>query len=161
MKNILSKESLCTHFPQVEMRQKSRLIPTLTALAGIIILALSISLKDAENLSTALLTIGIAILAFGIVKLIRPAQEMVFVTTGEKVFRRMEGHNQEVEYELKESLRNGNFDTLTTLIAKNSCAPIVSVTYTTTSGSLRIGQILHYVPYEYEPISEVYAHIKR
>ena len=161
MKNILSKESLCAHFPQVEMRQKSRLIPTLTSLAGIIFLALSTSLKDAENLSTALLTIGIAILAFGIVKLIRPSQMMVFTATGERVVRRMEGHTQEVKADIEASLRNGDFEAITPLISKSSCAPLVSVTYTTPSGSLRIGQILHYVPYEYEPLSEVYAHITK
>lgn len=161
MKNILNKESLCTHFPQVEIRSKSRLLPTITTLIGIIILSLSISLKDAENLSTALLTIGVVILAIGIIKLIRPSQMMVFASTGERVVRRIEGHSQEVKAEIEASLRSGDFEAITPLIAKGSCAPLVSVTYTTPSGSLRIGQVLHYIPYEYEPLTEAFAHIKR
>ncbi|MBO7300952.1 MAG: hypothetical protein J6U53_06085 [Tidjanibacter sp.] len=143
------------------MRQKSRLIPTLITLIGIIIISLSISIKEVENLSTILLTIGIIISAFGIVKLFRPSQEMVYITTGEKVLRHIKGHKQEVKAELEETLCNGNFEALTPLISESSCAPIVSVTYTTTSGSLQIGQLLHYVPYEYEPLSEVYVHIKK
>ena len=161
MKNILNKESFCAHFPQVEIRYKSRLLPTITSLVGIIILSLSTSLKDAENLSTAILTIGVVILAIGIIKLIRPSQMMVFTVTGERVVRRMEGHTQEVKADIEASLRNGDFEAITPLISKSSCAPLVSVTYTTPSGSLRIGQILHYVPYEYEPLSEVYAHITK
>lgn len=161
MKNILHKESLCALFPQVEIRYKSRLFSTITTLVGIIILSLSISLKDTENLSTALLTLGVVILAIGIIKLIRPSQIMVFSTTGERVVRRMEGHSQEVKAEIEASLRSGKFEEIVPHISKSSCAPLVSITYTTTSGSLRIGQILHYVPYEYEPLSEVYAHITK
>lgn len=161
MKNILNKESFCAHFPQVEIRYKSRLLPTITTLAGIVTLIFATSLKDAENLSTALLTFGVVILAIGIIKLIRPSQIMVFTETGERVVRRMEGHTQEVKADIEASMRNGDFEAITPLISKSSCAPLVSVTYTTPSGSLRIGQILHYVPYEYEPLSEVYAHITK
>ncbi len=161
MKNILDKESLCAHFPEVEIRSKSRAVPLVVALTGILITILSISLKDVENLSTALLTIGVVVAAIGIIKFIRPSQVLIFVTTGEKVTRRIEGHEQEAKSDIEHSLRSGNFEALAPLAAKNSSAPLVSVTYTTPSGALRIGQVLHYVPFEYEPLSDVFVHINR
>ena len=161
MKNILNKESLCAHFPEVAIRNKSRAIPIVVTLTGILILILSISLKEAENLSTALLTVGVVVVAIGIIKLIRPSQELIFVTTGERITRRTESHEQEVRSDIERALHSGNFEALASLSAKTSSAPLMSITYTTSTGSLRIGQVLHYIPYEYEPLTEAFAHIKR
>lgn len=53
------------------------------------------------------------------------------------------------------ALEGGNLELVKALAAKEG-APIVTVTYHTASGSFMAGQIFHYVPYEYEPLSKVY-----
>lgn len=158
MKNILSKEELCSNFAEVEMRAGSRVVPAVVTLLGIILLVCVNTLGDAESLSAALLMVAIVLLAFGIVRLIRPAREMVYVTTGEKVVRKFTAYEQENRQSVEDVLKEGDFDKLTPLAAKNSSAPLVTVTYATPSGSLRIGQMLHYVPYEYQPLTEPYVH---
>ncbi len=160
MNNILNREDLCRLYPaEVALKSGSRVVPAIVTLAGIILVALSGSLgDDQENLSTALFTLAIVVLAFGIIKLIRPSRTLFCVATGEKVTRRFEGHEQEARAHIEQALKDGNFELLDGLKAAGSSAPLVSVSYTTPSGSLRIGQLLHYVPYEYQPLMEPVVH---
>lgn len=161
MNNILNKIDLCAHYPQlVAMKNKSRLIPAIITLVGIMILALANTLSEAENWSIGLYTVGLTVLIIGIVKLIRPSREVIYLKTGEKVSRRFDGYRQEDKERVLALLKEGNFDALGKRAAQGGSAPFVTVTYTTASGSLRVGQMMHYVPYEYEPLSEVYIHTK-
>lgn len=161
MNNILNKIDLCAHYPQlVAMKNKSRLIPAIITLVGIMILALANTLSEAENWSIGLYTVGLTVLIIGIVKLIRPSREVIYLKTGEKVSRRFDGYRQEDKERVLALLKEGNFDALGKRAVQGGSAPFVTVTYTTASGSLRVGQMLHYVPYEYEPLSEVYIHTK-
>lgn len=161
MNNILNKIDLCAHYPQlVAMKNKSRLIPAIITLVGIMILALANTLSEAENWSIGLYTVGLTVLIIGIVKLIRPSREVIYLKTGERVSRRFDGYRQEDKERVLALLKEGNFDALGKRAVQGGSAPFVTVTYTTASGSLRVGQMMHYVPYEYEPLSEVYIHTK-
>lgn len=161
MNNILNKIDLCAHYPQlVAMKNKSRLIPAIITLVGIMILALANTLSEAENWSIGLYTVGLTVLIIGIVKLIRPSREVIYLKTGEKVSRRFDGYRQEDKERVLALLKEGNFDALGKRAVQGGSAPFVTVTYATASGSLRVGQMMHYVPYEYEPLSEVYIHTK-
>lgn len=158
MNNILNKEELCRNFSDVEMRSGSRLLPAIVTLVGIIFLVWSSNVGDAENLGAALLVVAIALLAFGVVKLIRPSRELVYMATGEKVVRNFVGYEQEKRQGVEDALKAGDLEKLHSLASKNSSAPLVTVTYVTRSGSLLIGQMLHYVPYEYQPLTEPIVH---
>lgn len=159
MNNILNKTDLCAQYSQlVTMKEKSRIIPAIMTLVSVVLLALANTIVEAETLSITLFTAGVVVLIVGIVKLIRPSHEIIYLKTGEKVTRRFEGHEQEHREKVTNILKSGDFKALASVVAKNSSAPIVSVTYTTPSDSLRIGQILHYVPYEYAPLSDVFIH---
>ncbi len=161
MNNILNKIDLCAHYPQlVAMKNKSRLIPAIITLVGIMILALANTLSEAENWSIGLYTVGLTVLIIGIVKLIRPSREVIYLKTGERISRRFDGYRQEDKERVLALLKEGNFDALGKRAVQDGSAPFVTVTYTTASGSLRVGQMMHYVPYEYEPLSEVYIHTK-
>ena len=161
MNNILNKIDLCAHYPQlVAMKNKSRLIPAIITLVGIMILALANTLSEAENWSIGLYTVGLTVLIIGIVKLIRPSREVIYLKTGERISRRFDGYRQEDKERVLALLKEGNFDALGKRAVQGGSAPFVTVTYTTASGSLRVGQMMHYVPYEYEPLSEVYIHTK-
>ncbi|MBQ8272216.1 MAG: hypothetical protein IJZ09_04340 [Tidjanibacter sp.] len=160
MKNILNKEDLCGYFPEVVLRPASRLVPAVATLVGLIVLVWASSLTEADTLSAALLTVGIVILAYGVIKLIRPSRTLYYLPTGEKLSRHFEGHEQDMRSEVDKALVSGDFEALGSLKAQNSSAPLVTVTYTTPSGSLRIGQALHYVPYEYVPLMEPVVHKK-
>ena len=162
MNNILNKIDLCAHYPQlVAMKNKSRLIPVIITLVGIMVLALANSLSEAEDLSIGLYTIGLVVLIIGIVKLIRPSREIIYLKTGERISRRFDGYKQEDKEMVLTHLQAGDFDALAKRVFQGVNAPFVTVTYTTESGSLRVGQMMHYVPYEYEPLSEVYIHTNR
>ena len=150
----MNKMDLCAYCPEVAERPAGRTLLIVITLFGVGVLAIANSLRDAENLSTLLLTIGIVLLAFGIIKLIRPSRKIYYVATGEVVRRHIEGHEQESKERVVAACREGNFGQIAALAAKNSSTPLVSVTYTTPSGSLRIGQVLNYVPYEYQPLME-------
>ena len=161
MNNILNKIDLCAHYPQlVAMKNKSRLIPAIITLVGIMILALANTLSEAENWSIGLYTVGLTVLIIGIVKLIRPSREVIYLKTGERISRRFDGYRQEDKERVLALLKEGDFDALGKRAVQGGSAPFVTVTYTTASGSLRVGQMMHYVPYEYEPLSEVYIHTK-
>lgn len=158
MNNILNKEDLCGYFPEVVLRPASRLVPALVTLVGLIVLVWASSLTEADTLSAALLTLGVVVLGFGVIKLIRPSRSLIYLPTGEKVVRHFEGHEQEARSQVEEALTKGDFEALGALKAQSNSAPLVTVTYTTPSGSLRIGQALHYVPYEYVPLAEPAVH---
>lgn len=154
----MNREDLCRYCAEVEERSAGRVVPAFVALVGIVLLVWASSLRDAENWSVAMLTIGIVVLAIGIIKLIRPSRTLFYVVTGEKVVRHFEGYEQEARTQVEKCLQEGSFEQLASLKASNSSAPLVSVTYSTASGSLRIGQLLHYVPYEYQPLLEPVIH---
>lgn len=158
MKNILKKEDLCGYFPEVVLQPASRLIPAVVTLVGVIILVGASSLTESGNMSAALLTLGVIVLGFGVIKLIRPSRSLVYIATGEKVVRHFEGHEQESRSQVEEALAKGDFEALAALKAQSNSAPLVTVTYATPSGSLRIGQALHYIPYEYVPLAEPVVH---
>ena len=165
MNNIMNRGDLCRHYSEVEERSAGRVVPAIVTLVGIVLLVWASSLGDAENWSVAMFTIGIVVFAIGIVvfaigiiKLIRPSRTLFYVATGEKVVRHFEGYEQEARTQVEKCLQEGNFEQLASLKASNSSAPLVSVTYSTASGSLRIGQLLHYVPYEYQPLLEPVIH---
>ena len=161
MSNILNKIDFCAQYPQlVVMKDKSRLMPAIITLVGIMILALANTLSEAENWSIGLYTVGLTVLIIGIVKLIRPSREVIYLKTGERISRRFDGYRQEDKERVLALLKEGNFDALGKRAVQGGSAPFVTVTYTTASGSLRVGQMMHYVPYEYEPLSEVYIHTK-
>lgn len=154
----MNREDLCRYCSEVEERSAGRVVPAFVALVGVVLLVWASSLRDAEDWSVAVLTIGIVVLAIGIIKLIRPSRTLFYVATGEKVVRHFEGHEQEARAHIEKALADGNFEVLASLKASTSSAPLVSVTYSTASGSLRIGQLLHYVPYEYQPLFEPVIH---
>lgn len=158
MNNIMNRGDLCRHYSEVEERSASRVVPAIVTLVGIVLLVWASSLGDAENWSVAMFTIGIVVFAIGIIKLIRPSRTLFYVATGEKVVRHFEGYEQEARTQVEKCLQEGNFEQLASLKASNGSAPLVSVTYSTASGSLRIGQLLHYVPYEYQPLLEPVIH---
>lgn len=72
MNNILNKEDLCRYCTEVEERSVGRIVPAIITLVGIVLLVWASSLRDAEDWSVVLLTIGIVVLAIGVIKLIRP-----------------------------------------------------------------------------------------
>lgn len=112
-------------------------------------------MKENESLATTLFVVGITLLGIGIVRLVAPGSILIYVPTGEKIQTKTYNHHQGLEGEVEHALAKGRVDSLKNLAAKEN-APLVTVTYTTASGSLFAGQTLHYVPYEYEPISKVY-----
>lgn len=154
----MNKEDLCQFCSEVEERSAGRLIPAFVTLAGGLLLMWANSLSEASDWSVSVFTAGIVMLAIGIIRLIRPSRTLVYVATGEKVVRHFEGHPQEARADVEKTLGEGNFEHLTSLKATTSSAPLVSVIYTTASGSFRIGQLLHYVPYEYQPLMDPVIH---
>ena len=91
----MNKVDLCAYCSDVAERPTSRALPIIITLLGVGLLAITNSLRDAENLSTLLLTLGVVLLAFGVLKLIRPSRILYYVATGEVVRRHIEGHEQE------------------------------------------------------------------
>ena len=160
MNNILNREDLCGYFPEVILRPASRLVPTMITLVGIIILVWASSLTESNGFSAALFMIGVVALAIGIITLIRPTRSLRYLPTGEKVVRHLEGYEQEARSRIEQALATGDIEALNALKSHSNSTPLVVVTYSTPSGSLCIGQVLHYVPYEYEPLGEPVVHKK-
>lgn len=154
MINILNKEDFCGFYEDIALRTKSRLISLFVIFVGILLLFLAIYLKEAENLSTALLTIAFVVFGIGLVKLIQPSRVMIYTPTGEKVVRRFARYEQDKRSDVEKAIAGGDYQRLLSLESKESNAPVVAIIYSTTSGSVLIGQLLHYVPYEYEPLVE-------
>lgn len=159
MENIMHKEGLCAHCPQVEMRYKSRLMPVVATLLSVAVVVLSFMLKEMEDLSTVLLTVGIVALVVSVIKLVSPSKVLIYTPTGEKVSRSSINHSAELIERVEHALSSGNVELLRALAAKES-SPLMTVLYTTPSGSLLAGQTLQYIPYEYHPKTRVYIFTK-
>lgn len=152
MNNILNRYDLANYYGEVELRNKLRTTPIIILLLGVALLVVAILIKDNENLSTALLTIGFVCAGVGIVKIIRPGIQITHSATGETIARHEYTVEQEEQSKAEELLRNGNHEALKALSKPNS--PLMVVTYSTASKALFIGQMFHYVPYEYQPLGE-------
>ena len=84
-----------------------------------------------------------------------PGKRLIYTPTGEVVVAKIYNHPQGLEGRVEHALSSGNLELVKALAAKDG-APIVTVTYSTASGSFVAGQIFHYVPYEYEPLFKAY-----
>ena len=155
MDNIMNKDDLCAYCTQIEMRYKSRLLPVLGTMLAIAAIVAALAMKEDEDISTALLTLGIVLLIVAVVKLFAPGKRLIYTPTGEVVVAKTYNHPQGLEDRVEHALASGNLELVKALAAKDG-APIVTVTYSTASGSFVAGQIFHYVPYEYEPLTKVY-----
>lgn len=153
MKNILKPIDLADACAEVEMKNNNRLVPAVVTLLGVVVVVISTMLADAENLSTMLLTLGVVVAGVGIVMLIRPGSKLIYRATGERIHRHSYSHPVERKERVMAALNEGKFDLVVSLDARQN-APLMSVIYRTTSGSFCAGQLLHYVPYEYEPLME-------
>lgn len=156
----MNKEGLCDVCPQVEMRYQSRLMPVVATLLSIAIIVLSAMLKEKEDLSTVLLTVGVVALVASLAKLAIPSRRLVYLPTGEKIVCVSLNHPKELAERVEHALASGNQELLKALAVGQS-APLMTVLYTTSSGSLFAGQTLHYVPYEYKPLTKVYLFTER
>lgn len=159
MENIMYKEGLCDHCPQVEIRYKSRLMPVVATLLSVAVVVLSSMLKDMEDLSTVLLTIGVVALVASAAKLVAPSKVLIYTPTGEKIRRSSLSHKAELAERVEHALGSGNTELVRALAVKES-APLMTVLYSTPSESLIAGQTLEYIPYEYQPKSKVYIFTK-
>lgn len=151
----MDKDDLCAYCSQVERKYRSRLLPVLGTMLSIAVIVAASAMKDSEDVSTALLTLGVVLLIVAVVKLFAPGKRLIYTPTGEPVVAKTYNHPQGLESRVEHALEGGNLELVKALAAKEG-APIVTVTYHTTSGSFMAGQIFHYVPYEYEPLSKVY-----
>ena len=152
MNNILNRYDLANYYGEIELCDKKRTLPIIILLLGVALLVVAILIKENEDLGTLLLTLGLVCAGVGIVKIIRPGIRITHSATGETIVRHEYTLEQENQAKAEELLRNGNHEALKALSKANS--PLLVVTYSTHSGSLFIGQILHYVPYEYQPLAE-------
>lgn len=152
MNNILNSYDLAYYYSEVELCDKKRTAPIIILLLGVALLVVAILIKENENLSTLLLTLGFVGAGVGIIKIIRPGIRITHSATGETIVRHEYTLEQENQAKAEELLRNGNHEALKALSKPNS--PLMVVTYSTPSGTLFIGQMFHYVPYEYQPLAE-------
>ena len=153
MKNIMTKSDLCTCCAEVEMRRSSRLLPAVMTLLGVAFVVAALVIKNVENLSTALLTVGVVVMGLGLFRLVKPRAVLVYTPTAEPVGRHHYAHPTERRERVENAIREGKTDLVAALDA-NQNAPLMSVVYKTSSGSFVAGQMYHYVPYEYEPLME-------
>jgi hypothetical protein len=129
-------------------------------LLSIAIVALSVILRESEDLSTVLLTVGVVALVASLAKFANPSKRLVYLPTGERVVCVSLNHPKELAERVEHALGSGNGDLLKALAVDQS-APLMTVLYTTPSGSLFAGQTHHYVPYEYKPLTKVYLFTER
>lgn len=161
MNNIMTSSDFVAQFDShIAITNKSRLLALLLTICGAALLFVAHLLREAEDLSTVVMTIGVVVLAVGVVKCIRPGSKITHKATGEHIRRELLGFESEQRAEAERALSEGRFEELKKLVAKGSSAPVVAVIYTTPSGGVKVGQLLHYVPYQYEPLTKVYSFIK-
>lgn len=160
MKSIMYKEELCALCPQIEMRSKSRVAAIVSTLFAVAIIAASAMIKDMEDLSTVLMTVGVVALVASLAKLFGPGKKLTYRPSGERVMRVTLSHTQEVAQELESALSRGDYKQVVALASKES-APLMTIVYRTPSGSLFAGQSFQYIPYEYQPLTKAYLFAKQ
>lgn len=153
MKDITKREDLLALCGEIDVKSKSRFVPVMLLLVGIIIVVLAFVVKELDNLSTALLTVGFVLAVVGVVKCVRPGERLVYRPTGEVIGLRKLNHELEFKPNIECAIVDGNIEGIITLRADGS-APLMSVCWSTPSGSLFVGQLLQYIPYEYKPQME-------
>lgn len=153
MKNISDVNDLLSLDNNITAKKKSPIIPIITGLAGITILAYAFSIREDFNLSSALLSIGAALFLISIIGIIRKRQALYYAPTGEKVVCKQQFFSLGKKKEVLENLNNKDFGKLRAASSNNDSALMVII-YSTPSESHGIAQILEYIDYQYAPINE-------
>ena len=151
MKDITKREDLLALSGDITIVSKSRFVPILLLLLGVALIVLAFSVdKDAENLSTALLTVGFVVAVIGAVGCIRPGERVVYGPTGEVMTLRKRCHEDCAQLNVERAIADGDVATMELLRAEGT-TPLMSVCWATRSGRVVVGQLHRYVPYEYSP----------
>lgn len=154
MKDITKREDLLALSGDITIISKSRFVPILLLLLGVAVVVLAFSVdRDAENLSTALLTVGFVVAVIGAVGCIRPGERVVYEPTGEVMTLRKRSHEDCVQLNVEKAIADGDVSAMELLRAEGS-TPLMSVCWATRSGKVVVSQLHRYVPYEYKPTME-------
>lgn len=159
METIINKEDLCALCPQVDIKSKGRMLAAIATAVSIAIIVVAAIVKEMEDLSTILMTIGVISLVASLAKLIGPGKRLTYRPTGERIFRVSLDHPTQAAESVEEALKKGDYQRVKELATRQS-APLMTVVYGTKSGSFFAGQTLQYIPYEYQPLTKAYLFTK-
>lgn len=160
MKDITKREDFLALSGDIRITRKSRFVPVVMLLLGVALIVSAFMVdKEAHNLSTALLTAGFVLTIVGVVMCVCPGDKVIYEPTGERVHLKKRSHEQSVMPNVERAIVDGNVSALELLQAEGS-GPLMSVCWSTHSGSFYAAQLQQYVPYEYKPTMEPVVIIK-
>lgn len=138
----------------IKIRKKTSIVPIALLTAAAATTGVYLYLENGSNTKMPILFIAILLFIFGAVKLFNMPTAMVHDPSNEEL------HKEELFFEagLKSSvldmLRNGNFAKLRASAMDNSNHPLKVELYCTASGKFAAFRVYHYVPYEFEPLTD-------
>lgn len=148
---ILTIERDVAQNPQVASRRSIPYIWALLLVAGVAAGAFSRTLTpDRADLSSALLFCGFAAAVVGLIGVVRPRRRLVWLPTGERVFRHSINLDPANRARIEQLIDKGDIDTLQTMRVDRSTSLMLTI-YSTRSRSFGELQLFEYVPHQYVP----------
>lgn len=140
-------------------RKKNPVLPILIGVCGVVLTIWSLSatvLEDRENLSAALLFLGIVLILVGVVAAIRAFTSSCpyYRSTGERLYRSERFFDQKDKRALCQALEAGEAETVAAL-PRSETSGVVLTIFSTRSGSCMLMQAAEYVPHRFVPITAV------
>ncbi len=153
MKTAIEKEILAEN--NISEKKEKPIVSIFVFVAAAASFALAFFLDEKNESQMPLYLIGAILLAAGIVKLFIGSSELVYTPTGEKLSKR------ELYFELREKnevmslLEKGDIKALTKAGKNSDNLPIRLSIMATDSNSIALYRFYQFIPYTFEPISEL------
>ncbi|MBQ8695589.1 MAG: hypothetical protein IJ513_08115 [Bacteroidaceae bacterium] len=153
MKTEIEKEILAEN--NISAKKEKPIVSIFVFVAAAISFALAFFLDENNESQMPLYLIGAILLAAGIVKLFISSSELVYTPTGEKLSKRELYFEQREKNEVLSQLEKGDLKALAKAGKNNDNLPIRLSIMATESNSIALYRLYQFIPYTFEPISEL------
>ncbi len=130
---------------------KNYLKTAIFILAGAVSLALAVVFKNSQLLNMLFMIAGASLLVVGLILLFSSSDRWAYAPTKEIFHKEKYYFNRSDREKVMAALKNGEFGALRQYSNQDTVSQNIVMVYSTKSGSCRIVQTFHYVPYNYIP----------
>lgn len=153
MKTEIDKETLAEN--NISARREKPIVSVFVFIAAAISFALALFLDENNESRMPLYLIGAILFAAGIVKLFISSQELVYNPTKEKLHKKDIYFEQRQKNEVISLLEKEELKALEREGKSNENLPVRLTVLATESNSIALCRLYQFIPYTFEPISEI------